>query len=86
MCKVIKVSRSAYYHWVSSGCVVKKVDNQLNELILAISIHGRNNYGTKRIADKLLESYGLIVSSKRISSIMKDLNIKIQLILIIIYQ
>ena len=79
MCKVIKVNRSAYYNWVQTGCIVKKIDNQLNELIQAIFIQGRNKYGTRRIQDKLLELYGLIVSRKRISSIMKDLNLKVKM-------
>ena len=79
MCKVIKVNRSAYYNWVQTGCIVNKVDNQLNELIQAIFIQGRNKYGTRRIQDKLLELYGLIVSRKRISSIMKDLNLKVKM-------
>jgi len=79
MCKVIKVTRSSYYHWIKSGCLVKKVDKQLNELIQAIFIQGRNNYGTRRIQDKLLELYGLIVSRKRISNIMKDLNLKVKM-------
>src|SRR5690606_16351775 len=56
---------------------VKKVDNQLNELVKSIFVFGRNNYGTRRIADKLKELYGLIVSRKRISAIMKDLNLKV---------
>jgi transposase InsO family protein len=64
---------------VSSGFVIKKVDNQLNELILAIFIHGRNNYGTRRIQSKLLELYGLITSRRRISSLMKDLNLKVKM-------
>jgi transposase InsO family protein len=38
-----------------------------------------NNYGTRRIADKLKELYGLIVSRKRISAIMKDLNLKVNI-------
>ncbi len=42
MCKVIKVTRYGYYHWIESGMIVKKVDKQLNELILAIFIQGRN--------------------------------------------
>ena len=75
MCKILKVNRTSYYHWIRAGCVIKKVDTQLNELIKAIFIQGRNNYGTRRIADKLLELYGLIVSRKRISCIMKDLNL-----------
>ena len=36
MCKVLKVDRSSYYHWIKTGCVVKKVDKQLNELIRII--------------------------------------------------
>ncbi|MGB3752150.1 MAG: IS3 family transposase [Arcobacteraceae bacterium] len=79
MCKVLKVNRASYYHWIKAGCVIKKVDNQLNELIQAIFIQGRNNYGTRRIHDKLLELYGLIVSRKRISNIMKDLNLKVKM-------
>jgi len=79
MCTVIKVNRSSYYHWIKAGCIVKKVDNQLNELIQAIFIKGRNNYGTRRIQDKLLELYGLIISRRRISNIMKDLNLKVKM-------
>ena len=52
MCKVIKVNRSGYYHWIEAGMIVKKVDNQLNELIQAIFVQGRNNYGTRPIPRK----------------------------------
>ena len=47
MCKILKVNRASYYHWIQAGCVVKKVDKQLNELIKSIFIFGRNNYGTR---------------------------------------
>lgn len=79
MCKVIKVDKSSYYYWIKAGCIVKKVDTQLNNLIEPIFVEGRNNYGTRRIQDKLLELYGLIVSRKRISNIMKDLNLKVKM-------
>lgn len=79
MCKVIKVDKSSYYYWIKTGCVIKKVDTQLNELVEAIFIQGRNNYGTRRIQDKLKELYGLIVSRKRISNIMKDFNLKVKM-------
>ena len=79
MCKVIKVDRASYYHWIKADQVLKKVDNQLNKLIQTIFIQGRNNYGTRRIRDKLKELYGLIVSRKRISGIMKDLNLKVKM-------
>ena len=79
MCKVIKVDRASYYHWIKAGCVVKKVDNQLNNLIESIFIQSRSNYGTRRIRDKLLELYGLVLSRKRIRNIMKDLNLELKI-------
>ncbi|MFK5882321.1 MAG: hypothetical protein QM482_08915 [Sulfurospirillum sp.] len=33
MCKVFKVDKSSYYHWIRCGSIVKKVDEKLNELI-----------------------------------------------------
>ena len=79
MCKVLKVNRASYYHWLSSGSVIKKVDIKLNELVEFIFNQGRNAYGTRRIRDKLLLYYGLFVSRKRISNIMKDLNLKVKM-------
>jgi len=79
MCKILKVNRASYYHWINSGRVVKKVDTKLNELIEFIFSEGRSNYGTRRIKDKLLLYYGLFVSRKRISNIMKDLHLKVKM-------
>jgi len=79
MSKILKVDRSSYYHWVKAGCVIKKEDTQINKLIEAMFIQGRRNYGTRRIQDKLKELYGLILSRKRISGIMKDLNLKVKM-------
>jgi transposase InsO family protein len=79
MCKVIKVNRSGYYHWINAGCVIKKVDIELNNLIASIFIQGRNNYGTRRIQSKLVELYGLIISRRRVSRLMKDLNLKVKM-------
>lgn len=79
MCKVLKVDKSSYYHWIKTGCIIKKVDKKLNELIEIIFVQGRSNYGTRRIADKLKELYGLIISRRLISSIMKVLNLKVKM-------
>ncbi len=73
MCKILKVNRASYYHWINAACVVKKVDNQLNELIKSIFIFEKNNYGTRRTQDKLKELYGLLVSRKSIATIRKDM-------------
>ena len=79
MCKVFEVNISSYYHWIKSGCVIRKEDKQLNNLIEVIFIKGRKNYGTRRIQDKLKELYGLLVSRKRISYIMKSLGLRVNM-------
>ena len=75
MCKVLRVNKSSYYHWIKAGSVIKKVDKKLNELIEIIFVQGRANYGTRRIVDKLKE----FISRKRISNIMKDLKLKVKM-------
>ena len=55
--------------------IVKKVDEKLNELIEIIFVQGRQNYGTRRIKDKLIQRYGLIVSRRLIGAIMRDLGL-----------
>jgi len=79
MSQVFKVNKSSYYHWIKSGCVIKKEDKKLNNLIEAIFVQGRKNYGTRRIQDKLKELYGLLVSRKRISKIMKSLGLRVKM-------
>lgn len=79
MCKILKVNRASYYHWIKAGSIVKKSDTKLNELIEFIFIEGRYTYGTRRIKDKLLTYYGLFVSRRRISRIMKELSLKVKM-------
>lgn len=76
MCRVLKVDRSSYYHWINNGCKIKRVDEKLNELIEIIFTQGRGNYGTRRIKTALVERYGFIVSRRRIGAIMKDLGLR----------
>lgn len=78
MCRVLKVDKSSYYHWIKNGCIMKKVDEQLNELIENIFILSRENYGARRIKEKLLQLYGFIVSRRRIRAIMKDLGLNVK--------
>lgn len=79
MCKIINVDKSSYYRWIREGSIVKKVDEQLSTLIDSIFIQGKSKYGTRRIQDNLKELYGLILSRKHISSIMKDFNLKVKI-------
>ena len=75
MCQICKVDKSSYYHWVKNGAIVHKVDEKLNELIEIAFIQGRQNYGTRRIKDKLEQLYGLILSRRKIGIIMKELGL-----------
>jgi hypothetical protein len=66
MCRIFNVDKSSYYHWIKAGSIVKKIDLKLNELIEIVFIQGRQNYGTRRIKDKLKQLYGLIISRRKI--------------------
>ena len=79
MCKVFKVDKSSYYHWIKRGCIIKKVDEKLNELIEIIFIQSRQTYGTRRIKFKLVQQYGLIVSRRRIRNILQDLGLSVKM-------
>ena len=79
MCKVLKINRSAYYHWVKSGCIVNKVDEKLNRLIEDIFIEYREVYGTRRIKAVLLYEYGVIISRRKIGKIMRSLNLSVKM-------
>ena len=72
MCKVLKVSRSCYYRWLS---IEKQEDTKLNNLIKNIFETSNSTYGTRRIKHQLVKDYGLIVSRRRIGKIMKKLGL-----------
>ena len=75
MCRILNVNTSSYYHWIRTGCIVEKVDEELNTLIKSIFNAGREAYGQRRIKEALLSKYGLVISKRRIGNIMKTLNL-----------
>jgi transposase InsO family protein len=79
MCKVLKVNRSAYYHWVNNGCIINKVDVRLNQLIKDIFYQYREVYGTRRIKEALVQEYGVIVSTRKIAKCMKEVGISVKM-------
>lgn len=79
MCRVLGLNRSAYYHWVSNGCIVNKVDERLNQLIKDIFYQYREVYGTRRIKVALEQEYGVIVSTRKIAKSMKELRIVVKM-------
>jgi len=78
MCKVLKVDRSSYYHWVQIGSIIEKIDEPLDSLIQEIFEEGRKKYGTRPIQSKLLSSYGIIISRQKLGKIMKRLNLVVK--------
>jgi len=76
MCKIFKVDRTSYYHWIKKGSVVDKVDEKLGRLVENIFVASRHNYGTRRIKAKLRQIYGLLISRRKIGTIMRDKGLK----------
>ena len=72
MCQVLDVSRSCYYHWLRCE---RQEDTALNETIEGVFIGSRQTYGTRRIKKQLEHTYGLVMSRRRISHIMKKLGL-----------
>ena len=79
MCKVLKVSRSCYYNWIEKGCRTVIVDKQLNDLVKDLFVYSRQTYGTRRLKESLIKNYGLVVSRKLISKIMRVQNLKVKM-------
>ncbi len=53
MCRVFKVNISSYYHWIRSGCIVEKIDKELNKLIEDTFYISKQTYGQRRIKEAL---------------------------------
>ena len=64
MCRVLKANASSYYHWIRTGCIIEKVDEELNRLIQSIFKTGK---------EALAKKHGVLVSKRRIGKIMKSL-------------
>ena len=72
MCKVLKVSRSSYYRWLSNGPTQRVIENSLfRELIKKEFDLSNGTYGSPRIKESLNRK-GHTISKRRISKIMKE--------------
>lgn len=74
MCRVLKVSRNAYYHWLRYG--ERREDPVLEQLTGSIFHDSQQTYGTRRIQKALQRRYGWMVSRRRIAGTMKLLGLK----------
>ena len=74
MCRLLGVSRNAYYYWCRNG--ERKKDGDLFWLVEEIFEESYRTYGTRRIKKELEKKYGWIVSRRRIGHTMKELGFK----------
>ncbi len=79
MCRIFKLNRSSYYHWIKTGCIITKVDDKLNQLIKEIFEQSRQTYGVRRIKEALVKRYGAVVSKRKIGNIMKSLKLVVKM-------
>lgn len=71
MCKVLQVSKSGYYHWLSRGVSRRaQLRTELLRQILIIYAKSRKRYGSPKITEELRE-LGYSVSRPRVARIMK---------------
>ena len=76
MCKVLGVSRSSYYSWLSRDPSKRFVENEeLSNRIKKIYELSKRTYGSPRVTIKLQEE-GLHVSRRRVARLMKRQNLK----------
>lgn len=66
MCKILNISRSLVYYKYKT----RKIDFELEQIIIKIFKESKNNYGSRKIKFKL-NVLGFIVSLRRIRKIMK---------------
>lgn len=77
LCKTLELRKSTYYHHLLRSpekTQIEILDEKLRPLVLEIFIQSRRTFGTRRIKAKLQEQ-GFNVSERRISRLMKELEI-----------
>lgn len=78
MCRVLDVNIGTFYNHMNRRVKVhenEKIDNKLRPLVLEVFNKSEKRFGARRIA-QILRKDGHVVSEKRVSSLMKELNIK----------
>lgn len=76
LCRVLKVSSSAYYHWVRHPLSDRALaDAQLLKTIEAIHAGARGTYGSPRVHAELRDEYDVFCGRKRVARLMRDAGI-----------
>jgi putative transposase len=72
LCRLMGVSRSAYYDWLHRlPTITEKNDQALTEIIVSAFKKSRATYGTRRLR-KVLFQKDRVVSRRRIGRLMRD--------------
>ena len=76
MCKVLRVSESGYYAWVSRPASQRQRDDMVF-LAHIRAVHKRNYcaYGRKRMTDELRDQ-GIVIGERRVGRLMQDNDIR----------
>ncbi len=77
MCRLLKVSRNGYYHWLKHGG--RSIDTIFDVYIRQIYDTSFQTYGQRRIKHALLRQYGWIVSKRRIGEVMRRLGLNVKM-------
>ena len=76
MCRVFKISKSSYYHWLKSGTSRRWLENEeLLVRIKSIFEYSLKTYGSPRIKEEL-QAQGFQVSRPRVARIMRAAGIR----------
>ena len=71
MCKAFKVSRSGYYHWMTTKPSPRRINNQaILKLIREIHKESKGRYGSPKITREL-QKRGIQISMPRVARLMK---------------
>ena len=72
MCRVLKVSRSAYYQWMSGPSDRDVDDARLINVIRDVHAGSRRTYGAPRVHAELADDYGIRCGRKRVARLMRQ--------------
>lgn len=76
MCKLLGVSRSGYYAYASRPKSKSAIENEvISDYIKLIFNEHYGRYGCRRIKSALFNNYGLVLSRKRITRLMRSMGL-----------
>jgi transposase InsO family protein len=75
LCQVLRVSRSAYYRWLTAGEQVDKREKELERLIQQTFLEHRRRYGVRRLVAELQDK-GLEVGAYKVRQVLQKYGLR----------